>query len=599
MGTKKTKKPPESVEDVADRIAHDHGNDYVALDDIELNYVLEDEEILDIADKVFAFCLMASGIELYPYQQEFGRRIIQSLLLEDGEEITALFARQSGKTETVACVVVGCMVLLPILARIPALAVDSRISKFKDGLWVGIFAPTHEQGGIMHQRMAMRMNSNSMRSVCADPEIDLEIEEGRAMLHLENGSFVDCNSASPQAKIEGKTYHLILCEETQDILNRQLRKSIHPMAAATGGTIVKIGTPNRARNDFYDACTRGHAKARGAHPDELRTHFEFDYTVAQKFNPRYRKYIQREIERLGFDSEEFKMAYRLHWLVEHGMFCTPDLIREAGIQKRDTLKIPNPRNARQFLYFPRPDALTTQDRTTPNQVAAIDIGRSSDSTVITIGNVWWDNPIRRGYADPRYYIHVRNWLELRGDDHEVQYPKIMKFLGNFNLGAVVVDATGRGDPIYDRINHNIDPDGELGIEVIPFVFSTQSKHLAYTVFSEELKAGRFTFPDGKSARRAEKTRRFKVQMGDLEKSWRGKYMVVEARQRGRSHGDEEPHDDYPDSAAMLSWYVNCQGARTVETANNPLFDLIDRRRQNRGRERSRTKWGSGGSRRRR
>jgi hypothetical protein len=951
------------AEETAKNIADEFTNTIVS-GAIELNYVLSEEEMLDIADKVFDFCIVATGVSLFPYQKEFGLRIIQSLLLEDGEEITALFARQSGKTETVACVVVGCLVLLPILAKIPELAVDTRISKFKDGLWVGIFAPTHELGGIMHQRMALRMASGTMEKVLADPEVNLALGKGRQMLHLPNGSYVDSSSASPQARIEGKTYHLILCfdydtiihtqigpqkigylaekhyrgkilaldhgtgslvwakvegdlelepievgcyevtfsndekvtvtedhlwwvedvgyvatgdlyarstskslrgrntlgrrmplllgevcepeirgdtysqspalrgfkdgrakksglqgsfvdtrecrfrsrkdglplqhgcrsevvacdgvvlqrhsekgvkrdhrsdvprgprmvvdgrrggvgedeelrlslderlsrrvgvertdalseesrgrdrldegqedfaserllsqdqgpgtvcferpspsvytsrdglqahpdspdalrnlpqnihteaeitsglefpllltgvskadvatstkigifireirrvdpprkvydlktstgnffangvlshncEETQDINNTQLRKSIHPMAAATSGTLVKIGTPNRNRNDFYDACHRGIIKAQGQAPDELKTHFQYDYTEAAKYNPRYAKYIEREIERLGYDSEEFKQSYRLHWLVEHGMFATPQLIKECGIRNKDTLKVPDPSRRNAFLYFSRSEGVSNADRHTENLVASIDIGRHADSTIVTIAKVWWENPINQGYGSPRFYKHIVNWMELQGDDHEVQYPKIMKFLKNFNLGTVIIDATGRGDPIYERIKANLDPDGQLGITVIPFVFTTQSKHLAYTIFGEELKAHRLTYPDGRGARKLAKTRRFKQQMSDLEKSWRGKYMVVEARTAGRAHTADKPHDDYPDSAAMLCWFVDTQGNREVETRGNPLFDMVDRRVARRERNSGVQKWGGGGAR---
>ena len=76
------------------------------------NHVLSRKELLDIAEKCFQFCLEATGVQLYPYQEQFAKRICQSIILEDGEEITALFARQSGKTESVSVAVVGLSVIL-------------------------------------------------------------------------------------------------------------------------------------------------------------------------------------------------------------------------------------------------------------------------------------------------------------------------------------------------------------------------------------------------------------------------------------------------------------------------------------------------------
>ena len=48
----------------------------------------------ELVNKIFAFCEAYSGVEFFPYQAQFGKRIIRSVLENDGEEITALFSRQ-------------------------------------------------------------------------------------------------------------------------------------------------------------------------------------------------------------------------------------------------------------------------------------------------------------------------------------------------------------------------------------------------------------------------------------------------------------------------------------------------------------------------
>ncbi len=530
----------------------------------QLKTTLTDDEIADIAEKLFTFAMEATGIKLYPYQQDFGRRIILSLLKGDGEEITALFARQSGKTETVAVMVCGIITLLPTLAKMPGLCEDDRVSKFADGVWVGIFAPTYELGGIMYQRMATRMRSQRMVEVLQEPELDMELPEGRQALRLPNGSFVDCNSASPGTHIEGKTLHLIICEECQDISNYKIRKSIHPMGAATNATLVKIGTPNPYRNDFFEACERNrkHDLDRGG--IEPR-HFQFDYEYAQRYNPMYRKYIEKEVERLGYDSDDFRMSYRLHWLLERGTFISPEIMDSAGIQHRDKMTA---RVRGKHTAFIRPDYPGTQDRTTENQVASIDIGRTHDSTVVTVARVWWDNPQSRSGED-RFYTHIMNWFEIQGDDHESQYPQIVDFLKNYRLGKVVVDATGRGDPVFSRLKYDL---SEHDIDVVPFVFSQRSKHDGYTLLNQELREGRLTFPAGAGAKKQRKWIRFNQQMFELERTWRGKYMVVEAP-KSHSKGKYQrgsAHDDYPDSLMMLCWAINGEGMREAEVSNNPF-----------------------------
>lgn len=510
--------------------------------------MLSRQDILDLADKAFAFCEQSAGMTLYPYQKEFGLRICQSVLMEDGDELTALFSRQSGKTETVSCVIPALCVLLPTLANIEALAADSRISKFKNGLWVGIFAPNYELAGIMHSRMSSRIQSQNMAEILADPDINLSLQGGRKVLNLPNGSRVDSNSAGPQTAIEGKTYHLIICEETQDITDYKIRKSIHPMGAATNATIIKIGTPAPRVCDFYQACERNRVRDLSRGKNDLKTHFEYDYTVAQNYNPKYEKYIKKEIERLGYDSDDFRMSYRLHWILERGLFLTPEILKEVQVTQKKRLRT-HRGSGNEFVLT---SGVSSTDRYTENQVAAIDIGRSSDSTVVTVARVWWDNPVQHG-DDTRYHTHIIAWLELQGDDHERQYPQIMYFLQKYNIGSVVVDATGRGDPIFDRLRADLSKEN---IEVWPFIFSQRSKHEGYTVLYQEIFEKRLTYPASPAAQKTSCWRRFVKQLTSLEKNWKGKYLSVEAPKTKAAKALENPHDDYADSLMLLVWLVN-------------------------------------------
>ena len=51
----------------------------------------------DIVLLVYAFCETLAGIIFFPYQAELVKRIIRSLLENDGEELTSLWSRQSGR----------------------------------------------------------------------------------------------------------------------------------------------------------------------------------------------------------------------------------------------------------------------------------------------------------------------------------------------------------------------------------------------------------------------------------------------------------------------------------------------------------------------
>ena len=207
----------------------------------------------ELVNKIYNFCEVYSGRVFYPYQGQFSKRIIRSVLENDGAEITALFARQSGKTETVSITVGGLMIILPQLANMPMFLNDKRLQMFKDGFWVGIFAPSLRQSQTTYNRMRGRMQCKEALAVLQDPDFRLEFTTSNGQtVALSNGSFCTAISASDGSNIEGESFKFIICEECQDISNFKIRKSIHPMGAAYNATICKIGTSTTFKGDFYE-----------------------------------------------------------------------------------------------------------------------------------------------------------------------------------------------------------------------------------------------------------------------------------------------------------------------------------------------------------
>ena len=277
--------------------------------------VVEDEIVAELDEESAAFvdqlCIRTlvfveefCGIPFYPYQREFAYRIVESLILNDAEEITGLLSRQSGKTETLANTLAGCMVLFPKLALTFTL-----MERFKNGLWVGCFAPTEEQSETLHGRIVDRLTSDRAIEIMLDPEID-DATTGRGkLIRLKNGSYARRQTANPKAKIEGKSYHIIVLDEAQDADDGVIRKSIHPMLSAYAGSIIKIGTPGYVKGDFYRAIQlnkRRHLGG-GGRKRSRKNHYEYDYKIVAKYNPLYARSVQKEKQRLGEDSDEFRM----------------------------------------------------------------------------------------------------------------------------------------------------------------------------------------------------------------------------------------------------------------------------------------------------
>lgn len=502
----------------------------------------------ELVNRVFNFCELYSGRTLFPYQEQFSKRVIRSILTNDGAEITALFSRQSGKSETIAVTVGGMMIILPTLANMPMFADDPRLEMFKDGLWVGIFAPSQRQAQITYGRMKARLQCKTARAVLEDDDFRLQFSTSNGQtVALTNGSFATAISASDGSNIEGESFKVIICEECQDISNFKIQKAIHPMGAAYNASIIKIGTATTHKGDFYDAIQRNkkEAEIKSTH---IKNHFEYDYTIAAKYNPKYARYVEGEKKKLGENSDAFRMSYKLEWIIERGMF-----IDIATFERNNT----------------EPLLERTLSDMQSTHVAGIDIGGVNDDTVVTVCEVDWNMPvIMESRTDEEtgedinylaYNAYVVDWLRISNEpDYEEQYPIIMDYLSHFKIARVVCDAT-REAAVAHRLRAN------LNCEVIPYVFSSKSKSDLYKHLEKEIVTGRARICAGEETQKTVEYQMFLEQMADLQKGYSGAYLVV-------SHPDERgAHDDFPDSFALAVWGCSFAGeVNYTETKGNPF-----------------------------
>lgn len=455
----------------------------------------------------------------------------------------------SGKTETVATTVGGLMILLPKLANMPMFANDKRLEMFRDGLWVGIFAPSLNQAQITYNRIRTRLTSKNAQAVFEDSDFNLSFNTFNGQtVSLNNGSFATAVSASDGSNIEGGTYKLIVLEECQDISDFKILKSIHPMGAAYNSTIVKIGTAVPYIGDFYHAIQRNKiAYERGE--IRIRNHFEYDCDVVSKYNEKYAKYLTKERIRLGENSDEYLMSYKLKWIIERGMFV--------DISKFEK------NNCDRTISFVPYDLEKIH-------VVGIDLGGKNDKTVISVVEVDWSQPVvyEKVLKDNMeeevfvaYATKLKNLKEIQNVDYNEQYYEILDFLKNYNIARIVIDAT-RESSVAHRLAAN------LPIEVIPFVFSEKSKSEMYKHFDKEIKSGRFKVPADDYTRETREYKTFMSELSQLQKNYRGQFMLV-------SHPNERnAHDDYPDSVALAVFGARepVDSAGIIETMNyNPFL----------------------------
>jgi hypothetical protein len=485
-----------------------------------------------LIDKMLEFLVVLVGHDLHAYQKPLARRIMESVIINDGEEITALASRQSGKSETVADTVATMMILLPRLAKL----YPDLLGKFKDGIWVGLFAPTESQAETLFGRTVTRLSSERALEIMDDPEIDDAAARvggvTRQIRLKKSGSTITMMTANPRAKIESKSFHLVIIDECQEADDFVVSKSISPMLAYYAGTMVKTGTPTTSKNNFYRAIQLNRRRQTGR--ASRQNHFQWDWKDVAKFNANYEKFIRKEMLRIGEDSDEFQMSYNCKWLLERGMFVTSSVMDELGDTSQELVK---------------------SWHKTP-VVVGIDPARKTDSTVVTVVWVDWDRPDEFGYFDHR----ILNWLEMQGDDWEEQYYQIVNFLENYDVLAVGVDANGVGDAVAQRLKLLLPRAEVISLTSSPSEQSKRWKHLQALIQRKMI-----SWPSHAKTRRLRTWKRFYQQMVDAEVQYKGPNFLVAAPDESYAH------DDFVDSLSIACSLTQDLVMPEIVASSNPFF----------------------------
>jgi hypothetical protein len=492
-----------------------------------------------LVDKVWTFTVAFSGVTMFPYQEALGKRIIESVISGDGATITGELSRQSGKTEVVANVAASLMILLPKLAEM--FPEFEPLQKFAKGVMIGCFAPVEQQVETLFGRVVDRLTSERALEMLEDPEIDDQVRAGSRKVKLKKcQSFCAMQTANPRAKIESKSYHIIFVDESQSVDEYVLNKSITPMGAFYLATMVMTGTPDITKGVFYK--TIQHNRRQELRRGGRKNHYRFDWHYCARFNKNYASYIRGEAMRIGEDSDEFRLNYRLEWLLERGMLITESRMDELG----------DPTMGIVPAYWRSP------------LVAGIDFARKMDSTVVTVVWVDWDRPDEIGLYDHR----ILAWLEMHGEEWEEQYFRIVDFLANYSVVAIGVDAQGVGDVAADRLKRLLP---KIQVEPLSSQIAEQSarwKHL-----QQLLQRGLLSWPAHPKAKKTKNWRRFRQQMVDVEKSYRGAHLIVEAP------NEAGVHDDYVDSLSCATIMSQQMMVAEVEVQATPWAPGVRRARQ--------------------
>jgi hypothetical protein len=449
-------------------------------------------ECIRLSDLLLQIC----NVALTPYQREYRELLIRSALSGHALIIPIQWSRQTGKTEA------------NVHAAI-ALAIYN-IRWLQRNYPVAIVTPSRQEQSVVVTRVRLGLYADRLNTwLKIALGIDFALAKGRRTddyIFVSSSGFeapFHCVSASPSAFQKGQTYPLMFLEQVEDMDEEVMKTILFPMAAGQvlQSCRVLAGTPSmQIKNNYFFDKSR-----------TLRYPQFVDDKFAAYWRPDYGEWVEKEKDRLGEESDEYKTQYRCVWVQARNRLTDRD-------QLRDLAKDYEPDPVRQ-------------------RFAGTDVAKDVDSTVCTV--------IEQEGADH----HILGWYEAHNTDYETQADELRVFLQSFAVESNMVDATGVGDPVVDMLSNRC-----RGIcRTIPIKLMPEAHDAIWKVYEPELRHGRLHYP--KTIKDEEQKR--------LRNRFIEQHCIADRRVIGNKIKVEKPtkkdsHIDYVISSA-LAVYCSARG----------------------------------------
>ena len=334
----------------------------------------------------------------------------------------------------------------------------------------------------------------------------------------------------------------------------KVRKSIMPMLTATRGSLIRIGTTNRIKGDFYEKIKQNKTKDSKIGNKVKRykkLHFEYEYKRVisdkkkqykkdkKRFHLNYGLSVEDHRETMGENSDDFRMSYKLEWLLEEGMFITEKRLESIVYNKQCVIRPPSDIDSDEHI------------------IAGLDVASAKNSTVLTIGSMEYP-ALEVGDKFPRTIV---NWVELANLGYKDQFEIISEVVAAYKTKVLVFDYTGVGRALGDFLIYYL---SDL-MYVIPYTFTTISKSDMWTALDDTINNKLLTVPYHPNVKEIPEFKNFEKQMLSLSKRWIGKILMCQKIQ-----GEK---DDYCDSLALMNLAADYlyEIPQDIEVSENIFF----------------------------
>ena len=286
-------------------------------------------------------------------------------------------------------------------------------------VWI---APVYRQCKVVY-----RVVKRALREVIAySSDTDLRIV-------FLNGNTWEFYSATNPDAMRGNHWTLAIFDETADIDEIVWTEIIRPALSDTQGRAIFIGTP-KGQNWFYHLYTKGLDKILVA--SGQWESFKFP-TVANTSIPHLKEEV--EAARQDMPSDAFSQEYEAEFLSDaSAIFHKLDQCI-VGVSKE------HPERYEEDFVEPKKGI---------TYIAGWDVAKHQDFSVISMLNT--------------KTLHLDFWYRMNIIDYTEQVERIKGITDYYNGAAILMDATGVGDAVYEMARN-------AGISVEPFVYTNISK----------------------------------------------------------------------------------------------------------------------------
>lgn len=413
---------------------------------------------------IAAFASDVLGQPLYAYQLEVLEAILASILEERGCIFTVMMARQAGKNQISAV----------LEAYLLAMCDEGKIVKA---------APTfHPQIRHSYERLEQLLRGSSLRERVWSNSlmIGLAPRGGSAREKKQAGPRVAFFSASPESNVVGATAELLLeIDEAQDVEFDKFNRDFRPMAASRNATTVLYGT---AWSETTLLATQRAANLQYEERTGVRLHFECDWQRVAEVNPRYRTFVEQEMERLGKEHPFIQTQYCLRSIDGAGYLL--NALQRMLLQGEHAWQDEPDDSGCWYVAGmdvggeARPDPGVTAEKL----LSARKSVRQHDSSVFTLGRVRY-NELGLPCVE---VVRQECWT---GKPYLEQYATVLGLLERWHVRTLVIDSTGLGEGLASLLAQRFGSD-----RVLPFHFTRQSKSRLTYQFLGLINSRRLTMP---------------------------------------------------------------------------------------------------------